>query len=187
MTTDPVTTGDPELGRRLRTLATLGLGTVEARFDDLAAAMAAESGLSWSIVNLFTDRQLFVGLHNPQDGLPRMDRAMGRYAGFCPEVLERGRSLVLPDVYAHPRFAGNEVVDGFGIRTYIGAPLIVDDVAIGTVCLLGQEPRDLSTAHQSLQMIKRQADKVVAMIRATAPSTTLPDAGSFSLLADRSV
>ncbi|MGA5819974.1 GAF domain-containing protein [Kitasatospora sp. NPDC094028] len=183
MSVDPVTTADHGLGQRLRTIATLGLGAVEARFDDFAAAMAAESGLSWSIVNLITDHQLFVGLHNPAGGLPHMDRAMGRYAGFCPEVLERGRSLVLPDVYAHPRFAGNEVVDGFGIRTYIGAPLIVDDVVIGTVCVLGQEPRDLSTAQQSLQMIKRRADEVIAMISSTAPSVTPLVADPYGLQA----
>ncbi|MFD0427524.1 GAF domain-containing protein [Streptomyces zhihengii] len=69
--------------------------------------------------------------------------------GFCPEVVDRRKALVLPDVFSSPRFAGNTVVDLIGIRTYAGAPLVHGDTVLGTVCFVGPVERDLSTGRDS--------------------------------------
>ena len=39
-------------------------------------------------------------------------------------MVVRRKALVLEDVSDYPRFAGNPVVDEFGIRSYLGAPLV---------------------------------------------------------------
>lgn len=49
-------------------------------------------------------------------------RHMAREYGFCPHVVVRRKALVLEDVRDYPRFAGNPVVDEYGIRSYLGAP-----------------------------------------------------------------
>jgi GAF domain-containing protein len=82
--------------------------------------------------------------------------------GFCPEVVARGTALVLPDVFAAPRFAGNAVVDLIGIRTYAGAPLIHSTgVVLGTVCFVGPQEQPTSTGQASLTLIKQQRDEVM--------------------------
>src|SRR5258708_23024645 len=56
---------------------------------------------------------------------------------WCPHVVARKLPMILGDVCAYPRFAGNPVVDQFGIRAYIGAPLIdMTGTVLGTVCVV---------------------------------------------------
>jgi hypothetical protein len=63
--------------------------------------------------------------------------------GYCPEVVGRGKALVLDDVCAHPRFESNEVVDLIGIRSYLGD--VVHDprtgIVLGTACIVDTERR----------------------------------------------
>ncbi len=118
--------------RRMKLLAELGLGEPDAEFDRFAAQIsgtfAAELGGHgqnlYAMVNLFTEEeQTFVGLHNPP-GMRAVDRTMRPDHGFCPEMLDRTKALILADVCANPHFASNPVVDKLGVRTYAGAPLI---------------------------------------------------------------
>ncbi|MET7660526.1 GAF domain-containing protein [Streptomyces sp. NPDC005463] len=167
---------DTELDARVERLAQLGLGDAAADLDALASELAEAAGTPYAMVNLITDQQFFAGLHTPQ-GLPNtlgphdamngpeVGRVMARDHGYCPEVISRRIPLVLPDVYAAPRFAGNPVVDELGIRVYLGAPLIDEEtgIALGTVCAVGTEPRALATARGSLDLIKRFRDQ--AMVR----------------------
>ncbi|RVU19923.1 GAF domain-containing protein [Streptomyces antnestii] len=168
---------DTELDARVARLAQLGLGKADAGLDALAAELADAAGTPYAMVNLITDQQFFAGLHTPQ-GLPsnlgpqdamagpEVGRVMARDHGYCPEVISRRIPLVLPDVYAAPRFAGNPVVDELGIRVYLGAPLIDEQtgIALGTVCAVGTEPRGLATARGSLELIKRFRDLAMERI-----------------------
>ncbi|MFI9779956.1 GAF domain-containing protein [Streptomyces sp. NPDC051956] len=167
---------DTELDARVGRLAQLGLGDAAADLDALASELAEAAGTPYAMVNLITDQQFFAGLHTPQGlpntlgpqdamGGPEVGRVMARDHGYCPEVISRRIPLVLPDVYAAPRFAGNPVVDELGIRVYLGAPLIDEEtgIALGTVCAVGTEPRALATARGSLDLIKRFRDQ--AMVR----------------------
>ncbi|QXJ26995.1 GAF domain-containing protein [Actinomadura graeca] len=160
-------------GLRLRLLGELGLTGAEGRWDafaaDLARAFAgqlhAAAAVPYAMVNVITDRQHFVGLHIPQGQEP-VERTMSTQDGFCPEVAARGLGLVLPDVCAYPRFAANAVVDGLGIRTYAGAPLVhpATGIVLGTVCVVGTTPLPLSTGTASLELLKARSTALMDLI-----------------------
>lgn len=163
---------DAELQQRIQLLTDLGLGEATEQFDafaaDLAAAFTAQLGagaeVPYAMVNLVTHQQQFIGLHCP-DHKPEVGRSMSRDHGYCPEVVRRRNALVLPDVYAHPRFAANHVVDAIGIRTYAGAPLIhPDGTLLGTVCIVGTTGLPLSTGEPSRALIKAHAARLMDLI-----------------------
>ncbi|MFH8469352.1 GAF domain-containing protein [Streptomyces sp. NPDC017991] len=90
-------------------------------------------------------------------------RHMARDYGFCPHVVVRHKALVLEDVRDYPRFAGNPVVDEYGIRSYLGAPLLDrTGIALGTVCVTDVEPRPWGRS--GLDTIKAMAAELVEQI-----------------------
>lgn len=164
---------DDQRERRLQLLDDLGFGDPDAtvHFDAFATELARAAGEPYAMVNVFTDEQVFVGLHRPTDGdLPAVGRTMPRDHGWCPEVVERGTALVLPDVYAHPRFAGNPVVDKIGIRTYAGAPLIHQPTGtvLGTVCVVGPTERPRTSAQARLALLRERRDALMDLVQRQA-------------------
>lgn len=144
-----------------------GLTGPLAELDGFATQLAQEAKAPYAMVNIFgTVQQQFLGLHTPGAGsdLPPVGRNMPLHHGFCPEVVQRKKALVLPDVFASPRFSGNAVVDLIGIRTYAGAPLLHGDTVLGTVCFVGPDQRDLSTGRQSLALVKHHAARVMTFL-----------------------
>jgi GAF domain-containing protein len=158
--------------QRMKLLAELGLGmNPDAEFDPLAARITrpiapqhGEHGQNlYAMVNLFTEQeQTFVGLHIPP-GMRAVDRTMRPDHGFCPEMLDRTKALVLSDVCANPHFASNPVVDKLGVRTYAGAPLVHEPTGtvLGTVCVIGTDPLPRETGQTSLTLIKRHRDALM--------------------------
>lgn len=170
----PVTDGADRAARQRR----LGLATVpDARFDALARKIAEMTGAPAAMVNLVgEERQYFAGLYvNAQTtpGEPTFQGDPGREMdlehGFCPHVVARRKALVLDDIFAYPRFAGNPVVDELGVRSYLGAPLIDDDgTVIGTVCAVDPVARGDNGSSgwgiRGLETIKTVASEVIAEI-----------------------
>ncbi|MEU8709750.1 GAF domain-containing protein [Streptomyces sp. NPDC048565] len=173
----PVDLDGSRRGARLRGL---GLGVrPDASFDSfdaLADRVAEVTATPYSIVNFIDEnRQFFAGLHTPAGirsgtGLGAVgaaggsgSRRLARDHGYCPHVLVRRKALVLEDVCDYPRFAGNPVVDGIGIRSCLGAPLIDrTGVALGTVCAVDTVPRAWGRA--GLDTIKLLARECVVQI-----------------------
>lgn len=172
---------DAEAPRRAERLRQLGLAQhPDQEFDRFAAALAAEAGTPLAMVNLISDkRQYFAGLHAPslvQAGpgavaLPDDPaRVMDKDQGWCPHVLARKNALIMGDVFAFPRFAGNPVVDEIGIRAYMGAPLIctATGVALGTVCCVDTQQRDWDSL-ESVEFIKARAAAMMKIIANRRP------------------
>ncbi|MDX3435607.1 MULTISPECIES: GAF domain-containing protein [Streptomyces] len=154
---------------RLARVHKLGLfSEPDAEFDRFASALARESGTdeAMAMVNFLGDRQYFAGLWVPPsarvDGAVAMSRVMSLEHGWCPEVVDRGKALPLYDVCLSPRFRTNEVANEFGIRTYMGAPLFDPEdptLPIGTVCVIGTQPRPKEEGGQMLTYIKERAQQ----------------------------
>jgi GAF domain-containing protein len=76
-------------------------------------------------------------------------------------VVVRRKALVLEDVRDYPRFAGNPVVDEYGIHAYLGAPLMDrGGMVLGTVCAADIAPRRWGKA--GLETIKSTAAELGA-------------------------
>ncbi|MFB7114883.1 GAF domain-containing protein [Streptomyces sp. NPDC056190] len=166
-----LTPEDKDAPARTERLRQLGLGErPEPALDAYADRLAAFTRAPYAMVNfLDAEGQFFAGLHRPErdvltvdtgadgDGSRReLGRRLARDHGFCPHVVVRRKALVLEDVSDYPRFAGNPIVDEFGIRSYLGAPLIDStQMVLGTVCVVDVEPRPWG--REGLRTIKAAA------------------------------
>ncbi|MET8136783.1 MULTISPECIES: GAF domain-containing protein [unclassified Streptomyces] len=173
-----LTPEDKDAPARVRRLRRLGLGErPEPAFDAFADRLAVVAAAPYSMVNFIgEEQQFFAGLHTPDgagrgtDLVAKADRSelepgryMARDHGFCPHVVVRRKALVLEDVCDYPRFAGNPVVDEFGVRSYLGAPLIDrSGIALGTICVVDVEPRPWGRA--GLETIKSMAAELVEQL-----------------------
>ncbi|MFJ3491990.1 GAF domain-containing protein [Streptomyces sp. NPDC086091] len=159
-----LTPDDEEAPARARRLRRLGLGDQpEPDLDAFAGQLAEVTGAPYAMVN-FPDRerQFYAGLRTPpggreaRGGKPEVGRRLAREYGWCPYVVARRKALVLEDVRDYPRFAGNPLVDEYGIRSYLGAPLIdASGMVLGTVCVADLAPRPWGKA--GLETIKTTA------------------------------
>ncbi|MFD7458103.1 MULTISPECIES: GAF domain-containing protein [unclassified Streptomyces] len=168
-----LTPEDKEAPARTLRLRGLGLGErPEPALDAFAAQLAAHTGAPYAMVNFLHEHgQFFAGLRAPAagpagpDGGPRpvVGRHLPRDHGFCPHVVARRKALVLEDVRDYPRFAGNPVVDEFGIRSYLGAPLIdTTGMVLGTVSVADVAPRPWGRL--GLETIKSTAADLAARL-----------------------
>ncbi|WP_320783348.1 GAF domain-containing protein [Streptomyces sp. CRN 30] len=168
-----LTPEDREAPARIRRLRRLGLGErPEPALDAFADRLAEVAGAPYAMVNFLVENgQFFAGLHrppSPPDGTgPEFGRVQPRETGFCPHVAVRRRALVLEDVRDYPRFAGNPVVDTFGIRSYLGAPLIDSTgTVLGSVSAADVCPRAWGKA--GLETIKSTAAELMGRIERSA-------------------
>ncbi|MBW8794008.1 MAG: GAF domain-containing protein [Streptomyces sp.] len=169
-----LTPEDKEAPERTRRLGQLRLGAdPDPALDAYADRLAEVTRAPYAMVNFIDlNRQFFAGLHlpdvappvvRPDGSTPVLGRELPRDHGFCPHVVVRRKALVLEDVCDYPRFAGNPVVDEFGIRSYLGAPLIDSTgTVLGTVCVVDVEPRPWG--RPGLETIKSSAAELVARI-----------------------
>ncbi|MFE0805951.1 GAF domain-containing protein [Streptomyces sp. NPDC058848] len=172
-----LTPEDREAPARVRRLRRLGLvGRPDPALDTFAAHLAHLAEAPYAMVNFLVEGgQFFAGLRVPEvppvtrdDGSStEFGRVQPRDHGFCPHVVVRRKALVLEDVRDYPRFAGNPVVDTFGIRSYLGAPLIDSTgTVLGTVSASDVRPRTWGRA--GLTTIKSTAADLVRRIERSA-------------------
>ncbi|MGW7280236.1 GAF domain-containing protein [Streptomyces sp. NPDC054844] len=172
-----LTPEDREAPARVRRLRRLGLAErPDPALDAYAAHLAHLAEAPYAMVNFLVEGgQFFAGLRVPEiapvtrgDGTsPEFARVQPRDHGFCPHVVVRRKALVLEDVRDYPRFAGNPVVDEFGIRSYLGAPLIDSTgTVLGTVSAADVRPRTWGKA--GLATIKSTAADLVRRIERSA-------------------
>jgi PAS domain S-box-containing protein len=130
---------------RLRALSELGILDTEPeeRFDRITRIAAALFEVPIAVVNLIdADRQwakACIGLDN---------RESPHAVSFCARAIVSDQPLVVPDTHLDPRFAEMEVVTGPPhIRFYAGQPISTAGYRVGTVCIAGPEPREI-TEHE---------------------------------------
>lgn len=78
---------------------------------------------------------------------------------ICTYAILDDGVTVIGDTSADPRFQGSEGLEDLNIRFYAGVPLTTDDgLAIGTLCLYDEKPRELSAGEQRyLQLLADEA------------------------------
>jgi EAL domain-containing protein (putative c-di-GMP-specific phosphodiesterase class I)/GAF domain-containing protein len=113
-------------------------------FDRITRMASQIFGLPVAAVSLTDhDRQWFksrVGIDHfaiPRDKAP------------CAEVAESTQPLIIEDFLKDPHYA-NSPLGRAGTRFYAGAPLVTNDgYGLGALCVLGTEPREVSSAELS--------------------------------------
>lgn len=126
----------------------------EQDFDDLALLASTICGTPIAVVNLIGEgRQFF----KAEIGLGVRETPLD--SSFCARAILEDDFLVIPDATRDSRFKNNPLVTGEPhIRFYAGALLKSDDdLAIGTICVLGYEAKEITVAQQnSLKALARQ-------------------------------
>lgn len=90
-----------------------------------------------------------------------------RDVAFCAHaILQPNKIMVVPDATQDPRFCDNPlVVKDPNLRFYAGCPLVTPQgVAIGTLCVIDYQPRQLSAAQlEALASLSRQVVSLLEM------------------------
>jgi GAF domain-containing protein len=130
--------------RALRDLGLLDTPPSEA-FDRITRVASHLFGLPISAISLTdVDRQWFksrVGVEA---------RQIPRFQAPCDKVSATREPIVVSDLLADETYRDIPLADA-GVRFYAGAPLITHEgFALGSMCVLGQEPRTATEAEVSL-------------------------------------
>jgi GAF domain-containing protein len=142
----------------------------ERVFDDLTRLAAAICETPISLVSLVDrNRQWFKSRVGMQAEQTSRDVAFCAYAILTPET------LVVEDVLADARFAGNPLVtEDPNIRFYAGAPLTTTEGhALGTLCVIDTRPRRLSAMQrQALEILRGAVQAQIELRRAREDLTS---------------
>lgn len=84
-------------------------------------------------------------------------RQIPRRESFCSYVVDSHQVLAIPDTATHPIFARSLLVGYYGIRSYLGVPLLTrDGNCVGTLAVMDVVPRSFSAGEiKFLEMTAR--------------------------------
>jgi hypothetical protein len=96
---------------------------------------------------------------------------LARSEAICNYVIGSDETLVIPDIERDPRFADNDAIRRWGVRSYAGAALrSKDGVVLGAFCILDDEPRDFEQS--DIELLEKMAVEVGAAIRDDEPDAS---------------
>lgn len=136
----------------------LEAGTV-AVFDEAAQTAARLLDAPICILGVMTPTHLHI---KSAVGLSRVglmnqlaqSRLLPRHESFCSYVVDSHQVLAIQDTATNPVFASSLLVGYYGIRAYLGAPLLTGDGhCLGTLAVMDWEPRSFSTKEMELLAI----------------------------------
>lgn len=133
----------------------------EPAFDKIVRAAAEGTGCPTALISLLDeDRQWFKARCGLDVGETPRDQA------FCEHALRADAPLIVTDATADDRFRDNPLVTGpLGIRFYAGFPLRTPTGAIlGTLCVLGYEPRPEGLTDVQSHLLEVLADQVMTQL-----------------------
>jgi PAS domain S-box-containing protein len=144
----------------------------EPTFQELTRLAAELANTPISLVTLVhAETQWFAGSVGAEVG------ETCRLDSFCSHAIEHPYQLFwVDDALRDERFANNPFVRGDPhIRFYAGVPLVVNGCAVGTLCVLGAEPRpfDPALAHQLKRLAAIAAADLDQRHRMTAVRSAL--------------
>jgi len=146
----------PDEPRRLQALRAYDILDTEpeAALDELTHLAGQICGATVALISLVDEKRQWF---KANVGFNRTETP--RDISFCAHALLEPGLFIVPDATQDPRFVDSPLVTGESrIRFYAGAPLLAPEgQAIGTLCVLDQQPRHLTeTQQQSLKILARQ-------------------------------
>ncbi len=156
----------------------------EAAYDEIAALAARLTGSPMALISLIDSDRQWV---KARAGIDIAE--IPREQAFCAYAIHGTTPLVVADATADARFADNPFVTGPPhVRFYAGVPLLnVEGFALGALCVIGHEPRDLpADQRETLAALARTAMTTLELHRAMNHVRTLALTDSLTGLANRS-
>jgi GAF domain-containing protein len=130
----------------------------EAAFDDLTFLASYVCQTPVALISLVdADRQWF----KSKVGVSILETS--RDIAFCASAILQPDVFIVPDASQDERFADNPLVAADPkIRFYAGAPLMTHGQAVGTLCVVDREPRELRP--DQLEALRALSRQVVAQL-----------------------
>jgi GAF domain-containing protein len=163
---------------RLQTLTALGLLETESVpvFEEATQTAAHFLEASICVLGVLDRHRLW---YKSAVGLSRLGlmnslastRQIDRTESFCAQVVETQQVLAIADAATHPAFAANALVQRYGVRAYLGVPLITSNgTCVGTLAIMELEPRSFTRKEiDFLQLMARWSMSEFERDRPTRP------------------
>ncbi|HEY9676024.1 MAG TPA: GAF domain-containing sensor histidine kinase [Waterburya sp.] len=139
--------------KRLVAMRARGLlqGEAVAVFDEATQIVTRLLDAPICILGVMTQNHLLI---KSASGLSRVglmnqlaqSRHLPRHESFCSYVVDSHQVLAIHDTATNPVFASSVLVGHYGIRAYLGAPLLTaDGLCLGTLAVMDWKPRSFSS------------------------------------------
>lgn len=120
-------------------------------FSNLAQIIALAFNSEIALVSLVGEKDVFFKGNFGMEGTDKL----GRGESLCSLAILNPEPTIFGDALKEPCLLSNPLVIGeFGLRFYAGAPIITrGGFSIGTVCIVGKEPREFSQQEKNLLIL----------------------------------
>jgi signal transduction histidine kinase len=156
--------GSEQEQQRLKTLSDLGLLEAESVpiFEEATQMAAHFLDAPICILGLIERNRQWL---KSAVGLSRIglmndlatSRQLPRHESFCAYVVDSHQALIISDTMSHTIFADSLLVQRYGIRAYLGVPLLASNGhCLGTLAIMGLQPRDFNAKEvEFLEVVAR--------------------------------
>jgi transcriptional regulator with GAF, ATPase, and Fis domain len=141
--------------------------TDDAELQEIVKVAAKELNTPMGLVSLILDQIQFF---KAQTGLPEIletSRGTHRDASFCQFVVRDESAFEVNNASEDPRIP-QHVVKEFNIHSYLGVPIKIDNIVIGSLCVLDTKNRTFSEDER--QMLYNLSEKVNERLEALTKS-----------------
>jgi GAF domain-containing protein len=162
---------------RLSVLAGIDLDNADLRqrLDAITERTAGRLGQPVCLVSMVLDSaQEFAGAHGLDGWLSDVGGTPVEWS-FCSTVVETSEAYVVADAATDPDQSGNPLVGFDGVRSYAGAPVVVDGAVVGAHCVFGFEAHAFTD--EDMAELEAAADEIATLLRAyplPRPGTATP-------------
>lgn len=114
-------------------------------------------GMPIALINFVLEEIQFFKAHY---GLPpdlAAARGTERNVSFCQFVVRHGEPFEVTDAEQDERVP-QHLVKHYGIKSYLGIPVLANDVIVGSLCVIGTQPREFTEIER--QNLKKMAELV---------------------------
>jgi hypothetical protein len=138
--------------QRLQVLQHLGLLNTRGMpiFDEAAQTVARNLELPICWLTVMVQDELWIksaiglsclGLMNPLASTRKLDRS----EAYCTQVVDSCAPVIVSDTLAEPLFIQGELYQRYGIRAYLGVPLLTaEEICLGTLAVFDLSPHQFS-------------------------------------------
>jgi len=149
--------------QRLQVLQHLGLLNTRSLpiFDEAVQTAARNLELPICWLTVMVQNELWIksaiglsclGLMNPLASTRKLDRS----EAYCTQVVDSSSPVIVPDTLTEPLFVEGELYQYYGIRAYLGVPLLTDEgICIGTLAIFDLSPHHFS--HRDVEFVSMTA------------------------------
>ncbi|MGJ3234623.1 GAF domain-containing protein [Marivirga sp.] len=141
--------------------------TDDAELQEIVKQAAKELNTPMSLVSLILDQIQFFKASTGLPNILETSRGTHRDLSFCQFVVRDEQVFEVNNASEDPRIP-QHVAKEFNINSYLGVPIKIDDIVIGSLCVLDTKNRNFSQKERT--MLKKLSERVNERLEALTKS-----------------